>query len=732
VASQAVTVRIARWSANHPWRAILIWIVFVAVCLGIGSFVGTRSATDADYRVGEAGHALAIQAAGGIVDPTVENVLISAAHGRLDTAAANAAAADVTARMHGLADVSGVAKPVLSHDGTTLLVAVTMKQDGADAENHVQPLLDQTAAAQAAHPNLRIAETGDASQNLQVDDQDGQDTAKAEQLSLPITLIILLVAFGAIVAAGVPLLVALSAVGAAMGLSVLSTHAFPSVGENNTMIVLIGMAVGVDYSLFYLRREREERARSGGRISHTQAVELAAATSGRAIIVSGIAVLVSVAALFFADDIIFSSLAVSVMIVVAIAMVASLTVLPAVLAKLGRWVDRPRVPLVHRLTNRQGPPRLWPALLRPATRHPAITFAVATLAMIGLAVPVFGMRLGLASNDRLPQVPAIHTYNELVQAFPEQGTAFFVAIRDGSADRGELAAAVTALEQQATHDPLLAGKTTPVVRTSKDGTISTITFGTPYAVDAPQSNQLLHSLDDRIVPNTIGRVAGADYAVGGDVAMDAADVTHLDQKLPIVVAFLILLTFVMMVIAFRSLTIGLISAGLNILSAGAALGLLVTVFQSDWAARLMDLPPGGFIISRVPLFLFVILFGLSMDYQVFVVSRIREAALRGVPTRQAVAEGITSSAGVVTSAAIVMVSVFAGFVFGGLLEIKQVGFGLAVGILLDAFVVRILILPSLMTLLGNANWWPSRGVRKAQLARSEGRPVALPERLPVH
>lgn len=710
MASQAVTVRIARWSATHPWRAIIIWIGFVAVCIAIGSAAGTRNAVDSDFQIGEAGHALAIQTAGGLSEPTVEYVLIGDAH----SPSATAAAADVTRRMHGLADVTSVAAPVQSKDGHSLLVAVTMKQNGTDAEDHVQPLLDQTAATQAAFPALHVAETGDASQNLQIDNADGADTAQAEQLSLPITLLILLVAFGAIVAAGVPLVVALTSVGAAMGLSELSTHAFPSVGENNTMIVLIGMAVGIDYSLFYLRREREERARSGGRISHTAAVELAAATSGRAVIVSGFAVLVSVAALFFANDVIFSSLAVSVMIVVAIAMVGSLTVLPALLAKLGRWVDRPRVPLVHRLTNRQGPPRLWPALLRPATKRPGITLAVAGLGMIVLAVPVFGMKLNLPANDRMPQVQTIQTYNDMVRAFPNLGTPFFVAVRNDNADPAKVDRALTDLRTQAMRDPLLATTSTPVVKTSKDGRSTTITFGTPYAVDSPQAMQLLDTLDNHVVPATIGTVAGVEHAVGGPLAMNVSDNQHLSHVLPLVLGFLILLTFVMMGFAFRSLTIGLISAGLNLLSAGSALGLLAFVFQSDWAAQLLHLPPGGFIVSRVPLFLFVILFGLSMDYQVFVVSRIREAALRGVPTRQAVAEGITNSAGVVTSAAIVMVSVFAGFVFGGLLEIKQVGFGLAAGILLDAFVVRILILPSLMTLLGARNWWPSRGVAKAQ------------------
>jgi putative drug exporter of the RND superfamily len=238
-------------------------------------------------------------------------------------------------------------------------------------------------------------------------------------------------------------------------------------------------------------------------------------------------------------------------------------------------------------------------------------------------------------------------------------------------------------------------------------------------------------LREDYLPGTVGTVAGAEFAIAGELSMNDSDNAHLREKLPMVVGILLLLTFVMMMLAFRSVAVGLVSALLNLLSSAAALGALAAVFQSDWAASLLGLPPDGFIVSRVPLFLFVILFGLSMDYQVFVVSRIRELALQGVPTRQAILQGITSSAGVVTSAALVMVSVFGGFVFGGLLEIKQVGFVLAVGVLLDAFIVRILVLPSVMMLLGKANWWPSRAVRRATARSEADQPVETPKYQPI-
>jgi RND superfamily putative drug exporter len=673
----------ARWSARNPWKAIVGWLVFVALCLTAGAVIGERRATGADFRIGEAGHAQQIMDDGRLAEPIVENVLISARSGTLDVSA-----------------------PIQATDRNALLVPVLTTSDAVNAQENVNTLLQTTAAVAADHPELRIEQSGEASINYQIDTASGEQTALAEKLSLPITLVILLVTFGALWAAGVPLIVAVSSVAGAMGLSIASSHVFPSVGQNNTMIVLIGMAVGVDYSLFYLRRAREERARTGGTISHSQAVELAAATSGHAVVVSGFAVIISVAAMFVAQDMIFTSLGVSVILVVAMAMLASLTVLPALLAKLGRFMDRPRLPW---LGNHERESRVWPALVSPAVRRPGRTLLIGALVLAALAAPALAMRLNLPSYDRMPRVAGIITHEELVERFPMQGVAaFVVAVHSDTASRQQIDAALDRLERAAVADPAVAGKTTPVRKFSPDNRYATVRFGTPYKIDAPEAHAFLPRLRDSMMPSELGALPGVDYAVGGDVSIHDSDVRHLNSKLVLVVIFLLILTFAVMAVAFRSVVVGLVSTVLNMASAAAALGVLAFVFQSDWAARWLDLPPGGFIIARVPLFLFVILVGLSMDYQVFVVSRIREAALAGMATKEAVRYGIVKSAGVVTSAALVMISVFTGFVFGGLLEIKQVGLGLAFGIFVDAFIIRVVILPSLMTLLGQANWWPSR------------------------
>ncbi|HEX7746619.1 MAG TPA: MMPL family transporter, partial [Micromonosporaceae bacterium] len=348
--SRPVTVRIARWSAEHPWRAIAMWVVFVAVCFAGGSATGLNEATVDDQSIGESGRAETIVRSGDFADPAIENVLITAREGRLDRAAASAAATDAATRLRSLPEVAAVGEPVPARDGTAILLPVTLAGDSETASDRVQPLLDATAAAQAEHPKVRVEQVGGASIGRSLDETIGKDFKRAEFLSVPATLAILIVAFGALIAAGVPVLLALSSVAAAIGLSTLASHLVPAVDTTASVILLIGMAVGVDYSLFYLRREREERAK--GR-RHLDAVEIAAETSGRAVVVSGTAVIISMAGLFLADDVVFSSFAVGSMLVVAVAVLGSLTVLPALLAKLGRWVDRPRVPVLWRLSTRR-------------------------------------------------------------------------------------------------------------------------------------------------------------------------------------------------------------------------------------------------------------------------------------------------------------------------------------------------------------------------------------------
>ncbi|WBB70460.1 MMPL family transporter [Micromonospora sp. WMMD812] len=731
--ARPVTVRLARWSAEHPWRAIALWVVFVAVGFVGGNAAGLNEASDSDQAIGESGRAGVIVEAGDFHEPAVENILITPRAGALDQAAAKAAADDAAARMRSVTGVAEVGQPVPARDGLALLLPITMSGDPETASDRLQPLRDATAGVQDAHPQLRVEQVGGPSINKALDDTLGKDFQRAELLSLPVTLAILIIAFGALIAAGVPVLLALSSVAAAMGLSTLASHLVPATDVTASVILLIGMAVGVDYSLFYVRREREERAK--GR-SGLDAVEIAAETSGHAVVVSGFAVIISMAGLLLAGDAVFSSLAVGSILVVAVAVVGSLTVLPALLAKLGRWVDRPRVPLLWRLTaprtgrHGEAAPRFWPAVLRPALRAPVATLVISVGLLLALAAPALGMKLKFPGMEDLPRsTPAMQAYDRLTAAFPSNGTSHTVAVRAPAAEADRVRAALTDLAGRAGGDPLFAPVEAdgPKIQVSDDRRVSVLEVATPYASREDKAVDSLHRLRDDLAPAELRGIPGIEYAVGGGVAASEDYAAHVRDKLPLVMGFVLVLTFLVMTLTFRSVVVAISSIVLNLLSAGAAYGLLVLVFQGGWADDLLGFTSMGAIVSWLPLFLFVVLFGLSMDYHVFVVSRIREGIRAGMSNRDAVAYGITSSAGVVTSAAIVMVGVFA--IFGTLstIDMKQLGIGLAAAILLDATIIRAVVLPALMTMLGEANWWAPRFLRGRSSPTPTDPPAPTPE-----
>ncbi|MFJ6434365.1 MMPL family transporter [Streptomyces sp. NPDC091416] len=731
-------VHMARWSARHPWRAIVGWFVFVLLCLGAGIAAGNNPATTKDFWVGEAGHAESMATDGGLQRRPTEHILIRARSGPLDTERATAAARDLTVRMDALPEVADVAPPVRSKDGTALRVTVVMKGAELDGRKNVVPLLDRTAQVADAHPDLIVEETGSPAISKGVNDQRGEDLALSERLSLPVTLVILLIVFGSVVMAGVPLLLALSSIAATMGLAMLASHLMPDPGVGTNMILLMGLAVGVDYTLFYLKREREERSRAAGRLSPEALVELAAATAGRAVVVSGLAVIVCTATLYLATDVIFSSLATGTILVVAVAVLSSLTVLPALLVKLGHRAERRAAKKAARRAKRGAPVvtktakpengRIFGALMRPARRHPAITLCASVLVMLAVAAPALGLKLVDPGRDTFSRdIPAMQVYDRLTTAFPELLVKHEVVTRSTPDRAPEVRKALTELGRTAQADPLFARTGEPVVRTSADGRTSVLELAVPHPAPSDEAIASLGHLRDRYIPSTVGELAEADTAVSGDVARGQDYVHHERSKLPLVIGFLLLLTFATTAVVFRSVIVGLLGVVLNLLSAAAALGALVLVFQGTWAEGLLDFDSLGAIASRVPLFLFVLLFGLSMDYQVFVVSRIKEAMDHGMTAREAVLDGIGRSAKVVTSAALVMVTIFAAFVFLHLTEMKQMGFCLAVAVLLDAVVIRMMILPSALLLLGERAWRPLRPSRRKPACVppvSADRPVA--------
>jgi len=463
----------------------------------------------------------------------------------------------------------------------------------------------------------------------------------------------------------------------------------------------MGMAVGVDYSLFYLQREREERRQ--GAQPH-DALLTAAHTSGRAVLVSGITVLIAMAGLFFAGNPIFTSMGLATEIVVLLAMVGSVTVLPALLHRLGDKVDRGRIPLVARS---RGESRLWRAVLHPALARPWLAVVVAGGALLAAALPTLTMHTKLPSFTDLPHsVPIVQTYRRLIAAFPGAPTPAVVVIRAQNVNVPRVQAQVAAMERRAVGAGIARKPISS--RISPDGTVEEIDLPLVGRGDDSVSIHAVQRLRTTIIPATIGTVQGLDHATTG-IAAGTKDFNDLMKaRLPIVFAFVLGLAFLLLLFTFRSIVVPLTAIVLNLLSVGAAYGILTLVFQHSWFEGVLGFTSNGGVTSWLPMFLFVVLFGLSMDYHVFIVSRIKELVDRGESTEDAVLHGITRTAPSVTSAAAVMVAVFAIFATLSLLQFKQMGFGLAVAVAVDATVVRAVLLPATMKLLGRWNWYLPR------------------------
>ncbi|MBD0672380.1 RND transporter [Streptomyces sp. CBMA156] len=709
----------------------MIWVVFVGIALAVGGATGTKVATNTDLSIGQSAQATAIAKSGGLTQPPTEALLVTALHGDLDRQAAERAAADAAGRLKGLSDVASTGEQVLSSNGQALLVPVVMTGDQDTAPDRVQPLIDAVQSAQQGHPGVRVELVGPDTVRAALNTMLGEEVGRATLLSLPITLLVMMFICGAMVAAGVPVVLGLSSVLAGLGLWGAASQLVPDPGAVSELIVLMGMAVGVDYSLFYLKRFREERARG---LDKVDAVELAAATSGHSVVVSGTVVILSMGALYLGGNLAFTAMATGSILVVAIAMSASLTVLPALLMLFGRALERPRVPLIWRLQGRGDRSRVWSALLRPALRHPGISLVLSAVALLALAAPALNLKLKATGVDDLPRsMPAMQAEARLTQFFPIQSDTQLVVAQVPEAGAGQLRTALDALVQRAGQDPLFTATPAPEIITSHDGRYASVGIGTRLSSGSAEARESLSRLRDDLVPATVGQVPGVKWAVGGsDVAYDVDYRAQVVDKMPWVLGFALALTFVVTALAFRSIVLALVTVVLNVFSAAASFGVLELVFQHTWADGLLHFQSTGKVVAWLPLTLFVILLGLSMDYHVFVVSRIREAAASGLSVRAAVEQGITRSAGVVTGAALVMISVFALFASLTFIEMKQLGVGMACAVLLDATLIRIVVLPSVIALLGRWVWWPSRLETRSEAPAGpvvrEGEPVGVPAR----
>ncbi len=714
--------RIACWSARHRKTAVFAWLGFVLAAFIAGQFVTSPGAQQ--YDPGQAGRAEKVLTSLGVVTPPSESVLIETPARNLEHDAATEVMQVVrqvvqalAARPQAAADIRAPSphdgRGLVARSGDAALVTFTVPGPSGQADATVLADLAAVRHVQADHPGMLVSEAGDASTSRAANALLGRDFRQSEWTSIPLTLLLLVGVFGAVVAAGIPVLLAGTAVITSVALLGVAGQWFPVGSGTSELVLVIGMAVGVDYSLFYLRREREERM-SG--LGNQQVVGIAAATSGRAILISGGTVMVSLAGLFLTGIDIFTGIAFGTIMVVGIAVLGSLFFLPALLSWLGPWADRLQLPYLGRRLTHPRPSRLWAGLARRVVGRPLLFGGIAVVALLALCAPALGMRLSSPAIDLPGNIGVVRVLSDIQREFPAKPAPADVVVTGSELVSPSMQRAIGALRARAAAGGAIHG---PISASAVAGG-KALVIQVPLAGDGTSkaSDHALLTLENKILPATIGRVPGASFAVTGNTASSYDLLSTLHARTPLVFLTVALLAFVLLMLAFRSVTIPVVSIGLNLLSVGGAYGVVTLIFQDGHLQSLLGFTSFGALIPWVPLFTFVMLFGLSMDYHVFILSRIRELWSAGASTRDSIVDGVGRSAGVVTSAAVIMVAVFSIFATLDMIDVKMLGVGLAVAVLIDATIVRGVVLPAALAVLGERAWylpaWLSRPARSGQ------------------
>jgi RND superfamily putative drug exporter len=698
-----IAARAGAWSAGHWKTATFGWLALIVVAVAIGNTVGTVKLEKSQQSIGESARAEAMLKGAGFHERAGESVLVqsqalTAADPRFERELRT-----VVGRLGRTTGVTAIRSPLapghtgqISRSGHAALIDFEMTGDQETASDRVEPIMQAVAGLQRSAPAFTVAEVGDASGAHEVTKAVNSGLSHAEMLSLPLTFLVLLIAFGAFVAAGLPVLLAFSAVLGSGGVAAVVSHALPASEATSSVMLLMGMAVGVDYCLFYLKREREER-----RAGHSDPLARAAATSGRAVLASGVTVLIAMAGMLLSGTPVFESIGVGAMLVVFVAMVGSLTVLPALLGRLGDNVDKGRI------RRGRSTSRAWDAVLAPVLRFPALAVALSATVLVLLALPVLRLHTTLLGTGDLPRsIPVVATYEKIQKAFPGAQVPAQVVLKAPDVDSSGTRAAIARLE----HEALASGQAREPISVFVNPSHTVARIEVPLVGSGVNNASMtaLSTLRTSVLPSSLGSVPGARWAVTGETAGTHDFNERVKHKFPLVFAFVLGLAFLLLLATFRSLVIPLTSIVLNLLSVGAAYGVLVWIFQDGHLQSLLGFRSDGAVVSWLPLFLFAVLFGLSMDYHVFILSRIKEERDGGASTAEAISQGVRATAGTVTAAAAVMVAVFATFASLPLLEIKELGVGLAVAVLLDATLIRGILLPATMKVLGDWNWYLPR------------------------
>ena len=719
-----MTERLTVWSSRRPWRALAAWgFALVAAIAITAAFLGSalegeeevtsetdsrradqlqfeRFVEDQGRPGGDASEVVVVRS----TDATVDDPRFERRVQEIAAELRGAGARDVTT----FYDTREERLASRDRDATGMLVAL-----GSDAEDDIEAIVDAVQAADGRE-GFQAAISGEFTLDADFDTLAEEDLLNGELgFGLPIALIVLLIVFGSVVAGLIPMLLALVSITVALALLALVGQAFPLSVFATNMLTGMGLALGIDYSLFVLSRYREERLRGREKLD---AIATVGGTASRAVLFSGIAFTLAMLGLLLVPHTIMRSLAAGAIVAGLVSVVAALTLLPALLSLLGDRVNALRIPFFGRTASRTESP-FWSRTVRAVMRRPLSSVVLATAALLAMAAPVLTLRSGEAGVSTLPdRLAAKQGYVALNTEFPGETTEPVEIVVDGDATSLAVQAGIEQLRGQLAGDGLFGRAETETNRAG-DLTVLTVPIqGDPVgdeAIDAvrePRSEQILAEFSD----------PGIDVLVGGDTAESIDESDAMDRWLPIVIAFVLALSFVLLTVAFRSLVVAGKAIAVNLLSVGAAYGLLVLVFQEGVGNELFGFPRVDTIEAWVPLFLFAVLFGLSMDYHVFLLSRIRERFRETGDNTDAVAHGVGSTGRIITGAALIIIAVFSGFARGDLVMFQQMGFGVAIALLLDATVVRLVLVPAAMELLGERNWYLPSWLRWLPDVRVEG------------
>jgi RND superfamily putative drug exporter len=703
-AVQWIAVRCSR----HPWRTLAAWFVVLALSLASAALLlGSALTTEGEIK----SHPESLKGADLIDerfparDEVSELVVVRSETGRVDDPAFRSAVESLRDDIAAADGVHGVGDPfearsegLVSADGTAVLIPVVMNDSGGadpvagipDVVDAVEKVDDRSGMA------ANISGEWTVGYDFTVVSQ--HDLEKGEmQFGLPAALVVLLLVFGAVVAALVPLTMAVASIVVAVGIAAVVGQATDLSFFIVNMVIAMGLALGIDYSLFITSRFREERYAG---LERLDAIAVAGATASKAVLFSGLSFVVALLGMLLVPDTVLRSLAFGAIVVGLVTVAAALTLLPATLALLGDRIERGRIPFVPRQHGGESP--FWRRAVRLVTRRPVVTVVATTVVLVALALPVLNLQTGSAGLTTLPQdTVSQRGFAALDAYFPQGNRPSPAQVVVDAATTPEVAAAVGRLRDLVASDDAF-GPSAVTTAPGEDLTLVEVALAGDPA--SSRSTAAISRLRDDYVPEAFSGVDAGVY-VTGRTAFDVDYTALIDKWLPIVIGFVLTLSFLLLMLVFRSVVLPLKAVVLNLLSVGAAYGLMVLVFQEGVGAGLLGLTQIDRVEPWVPVFLFSVLFALSMDYHVFLLTRIKERYLATGDTVDAVAHGVGATGRIITGAALIIVVVFIGFASGDLVGFQQMGFGVAVALLIDATVIRTVLVPASMVLLGRWNWY---------------------------